>query len=67
MPIAVSLFDLLPQSLKLATEVGVPIEHVMHATAPGFIFLYVLERYFSVHRVCEGTICKNIVTRFLNV
>jgi zinc transporter ZupT len=58
--IAVPLFDLLPESLKLAIEVRVPFEQVMYATASGFIFLYILERYFSVHRVCEGTTCKNI-------
>jgi zinc transporter ZupT len=32
----------------------------MYAMALGFIFLYILERYFSVHRVCEGNTCKNI-------
>jgi len=58
--IAVSLFDLLPESVKLATEVRVPFEHVMYATASGFVFLYILERYFSVHRICEGNTCKNI-------
>lgn len=58
--IAVCLFDLLPESLKLATEVHVPLEHVMYATASGFVFLYILERYFSVHRVCEGNTCKNV-------
>jgi zinc transporter ZupT len=58
--IAVSLFDLLPESLKLATEIRVPLDHVMYATASGFVFLYVLERYFSVHRVCEGDTCKNV-------
>jgi zinc transporter ZupT len=58
--IAVPLFDLLPESLKLAIEVRVPFEQVMYAMASGFIFLYILERYFSVHRVCEGTTCKNI-------
>ena len=58
--IAVPLFDLLPESLKLAAEVRVPVGHVMYATALGFIFLYILERYFSVHRVCEGNTCKNI-------
>jgi zinc transporter ZupT len=57
--IGVPLFDLLPESLKLAIEVRVPFERVMYAMASGFIFLYVLERYFSVHRVCEGTTCKN--------
>jgi zinc transporter ZupT len=58
--IAVSLFDLLPEALRLATNAGVPLEQVMYVTALGFIFLLILERYFSVHRVClpDGT-CTN--------
>ena len=59
--IAVSLFDLLPEALKLATAAGVPLERVLYVTAVGFIFLLILERYFSVHRVClpDGT-CSNV-------
>jgi zinc transporter, ZIP family len=59
--IAVSLFDLLPEALKLAAKAGVPLEQVMYVTAVGFIFLLILERYFSVHRVClpDGT-CTNV-------
>jgi zinc transporter ZupT len=58
--IAVSLFDLLPEALRLATNAGVLLEQVMYVTALGFIFLLILERYFSVHRVClpDGT-CSN--------
>jgi zinc transporter ZupT len=58
--IAVPLFDLLPETFKLATQANVPLEHVMYVTALGFIFLYVLERYFSVHRVCEDGVCRNV-------
>ena len=58
--IAVPLFDLLPESLKLAVEVHVPVQHVMYAVALGFISLYILERYFSVHRVCENNVCENV-------
>ena len=58
--IAVPLFDLLPESLKLAHEVQVNIEHVMYSMASGFILLYIMERYFSVHHVCELNICHNI-------
>jgi ZIP family zinc transporter len=59
--IAVSLFDLLPETFWLATKAGVPLEHVMYVTAVGFIFLLILERYFSVHRIClpDGT-CSNV-------
>ncbi len=59
--IAVSLFDLLPEAFRLATKAEVPLEHVMYVTAVGFIFLLILERYFSVHRIClpDGT-CSNV-------
>jgi ZIP family zinc transporter len=58
--ISVPLFDLLPETFNLAIETGVPIENLMYLAALGFIFLYVLERYLSVHRVCESEVCKNI-------
>ena len=58
--IAVPLFDLLPETFQLATQANVPLENVMYLTALGFIFLYVLERYFSVHRVCEDGVCRNV-------
>ena len=59
--IAVSLFDLLPETFRLATNAGVRLEHVMYVTAVGFIFLLILERYFCVHKVClpDGT-CANV-------
>jgi zinc transporter ZupT len=58
--IAVPLFDLLPETLNLAAQGTVRPERVLQVTALGFIFLYVLERYFSVHRVCEGDVCRNV-------
>ena len=59
--IAVSLFDLLPETFRLATNGGVPLERVMYVAGLGFIFLLILEHYFSVHRVClpDGT-CTNV-------
>ena len=59
--IAVSLFDLLPETFRLATKAGVSLERVMYVTAAGFIFLLILECYFSVHRVClpDGS-CSNV-------
>jgi zinc transporter ZupT len=57
--IAVPLFGLLPETFRLATRASVPLENVMYLTALGFIFLYVLERYFSAHRVCEDGVCRN--------
>ncbi len=59
--IAVSLFDLLPEALELATKARVRLDQVMYLTAGGFIFLLILERYFSVHKVClpDGP-CTNV-------
>jgi zinc transporter ZupT len=59
--IAVPLFDLLPETFKLAIQAAVPLEQVMYVVAIGFIFLLILERYFSVHHVCTPDgICKNV-------
>lgn len=58
--IGVPLFDLLPESIKLADEFLIPVRNVMYAVALGFLFLYILNRYISVHRVDEGGVCKNI-------
>jgi zinc transporter ZupT len=58
--ISVPLFDLLPGAFSLAIEAHMPLENVMYVTAVGFIFLYVLERYISVHRVCRSGECDNI-------
>jgi len=59
--IAVSLFDLLPETFRLASAAGVSLEQVMYITAIGFIILLILERYFSIHHVClpDGT-CTNV-------
>jgi zinc transporter ZupT len=58
--IAVPLFDLLPETLKLAAAAPMHPESILHVTALGFVFLYILERYFSIHRVCEGDVCRNV-------
>ncbi|MFX1497676.1 MAG: ZIP family metal transporter [Promethearchaeota archaeon] len=58
--IGVPLFELLPEALNLAFQLNVSIEYVMYVTAAGFIFLLILERYISVHKVCEEDVCKNI-------
>jgi zinc transporter ZupT len=58
--IAVPLFDLLPESLKLAAQYAVPAARVLQVTAAGFLFIYVLDRYISVHRVCEHDSCTNV-------
>ncbi len=58
--IAVPLFDLLPEALSLAGQSEIPAENVLYAVAVGFIFLFTLDRYISVHRICENGICRNV-------
>jgi ZIP family zinc transporter len=58
--VAVPLFDLLPESLNLAVQIKVPLVDLLYAVALGFIFLYILERYISVHHICEGDTCQNV-------
>jgi zinc transporter, ZIP family len=58
--VAVPLFDLLPEALRLAGAAAIPAENVMYAVALGFVFLFVLDRYISVHRICEHGVCRNV-------
>jgi len=58
--IAVPLFDLLPEALTLGTEANIPPRHIMYVVAAGFLFLFTLDRYISVHRICEGDHCRNV-------
>jgi zinc transporter ZupT len=58
--IAVPLFDLLPEAMAIATKAGTSMSTVLYFTAAGFLFLYILERYVSVHRVCEDGACTNV-------
>jgi len=52
--IAVSLFQLIPTSLKLAENLGTPSQNVLYVTGLGFVFLYMLERLLSVKKVRSG-------------
>ena len=47
--IAVPLLDLLPETFKLAVDANVSINDVMYLTVLGFILLFVLDRYLSLH------------------
>jgi len=58
--IAVPLFDLLPEALTLAAAAGIPPRNVLYVVAAGFLFLFTLDRYISVHRICEGGQCHNV-------
>jgi zinc transporter ZupT len=52
--VAVPLFDLLPESILIGIEYGIPVRHIMYVTAFGFIFLYFLERYLTVESVYQN-------------
>jgi zinc transporter ZupT len=52
--IAVSLFQLLPASLRLADNLGTPTQDVLYMTGLGFVFLYMLERLLSVKKIRSG-------------
>jgi len=49
--IAVPLFQLLPASLGLATDIGIPLQNMLYVAALGFLFLYMLERLLSVRKI----------------
>jgi len=52
--IAVPLFQLLPTSLTLAQNLGIPDQNLLYVMAAGFIFLYMLERLLAVKKVPDG-------------
>jgi zinc transporter ZupT len=49
--IALSLFDLLPQTIYLASSTRLTTEFIMYIVAGGFLVLLVVQRYFSVKHV----------------
>jgi zinc transporter ZupT len=58
--IAISLFDLLPESLKLAATLSIAAEYIMYSVAAGFIFILVVQRYFSIKRIRKGSEWRNV-------
>ena len=58
--IAVPLFQLLPASLTLTTDLHIPSQNVLYMTGLGFIFLYMLERLLSVKKVRSGDSWKYV-------
>jgi len=58
--IGISMFELLPEALNLAINLNFPIENIMYVTILGFVFLFILERYISVHKVCDEDSCQNV-------
>ncbi len=47
--IAVTFFDLLPESLELASNVSLSTRYIMVAVVASFVFYSVLEKYFLIH------------------
>lgn len=58
--IGIPLFELIPEALNIAVKLRVPLEYIMYILVLGFIFLFILERYVSVHRICDEEMCKNV-------
>lgn len=58
--IAVALIGLLPEVIGIAEEFHIPVYNVMSATVLGFVFLWFMDRYYSVRRVCEDNVCRYI-------
>jgi ZIP family zinc transporter len=58
--IAVPLFQLLPATLAMATDLRIASQNVLNMTALGFIFLYMLERLLSVKKVRSGDSWKYV-------
>ena len=48
--IAVAFFDLLPESLKIAGEINLPIRDLMIVIVFAFLFYSLLEKYFLAHQ-----------------
>ena len=48
--IAVSLFDILPESIRLSAETNMEIDYLMSSLAIGFLLLYGLHRFIFIER-----------------
>jgi ZIP family zinc transporter len=49
--IAVSFFDLLPESLEISQSMNFPIKYIMIAVVASFFFYSLLERFFLTHHI----------------
>ncbi len=52
--LAVTFFDVLPESLIIAQSIDLPIRHLMITTVVTFMFFSFLERFFLTHHHHEG-------------
>lgn len=51
--IAVSFFDMLPESLKISESIALPVEYIMITAVASFFFYSLLEKYFLTHHYHE--------------
>lgn len=58
--ISTALIGILPETINVAEKLNMPIKNIMYTTVLGFIFLLVIDRYYSIHRVCEDNVCRYI-------
>lgn len=49
--IAVSFFDLLPESLEIAQGINLPIKYIMISVVASFFFYSLVERFFLTHHI----------------
>jgi len=47
--IAVTFFDILPESLKISESVNLPTRYIMITIVASFLFYSILEKYFLIH------------------
>jgi ZIP family zinc transporter len=51
--IAVSFFDMLPESLEISQSIALPVKYVMITAVASFFFYSLLEKYFLTHHYHE--------------
>lgn len=47
--IAVTFFDILPESLEISSSINLPIRYIMITIVAAFLFYSLLEKYFLIH------------------
>lgn len=52
--IAVTFFDILPESLEISSAINMPIKYVMVTAVSAFLLYHFMERYFLTHHYHEG-------------
>jgi ZIP family zinc transporter len=52
--IAVTFFDIIPESLEIASSVNMPVKYVMIVIVSAFLLYHFLEKYFLTHHFHDG-------------